>query len=200
MVFFDLLKIILGGIIGAAVMLYYERRKAWKAYNLIRVETNYNIQKLQDIYNRVCNIYGLANTDKEIDIIKMMNANNKEYHSYVKNLLSEAIPIWSYGAWNSQMQLLPQILTDQNVNRFFILQNALNEVVRLHTDIIMFAGKHKPPPRKEALKKWANWKRAARRALKMGNPFPIKKRVGSELIDWGKKKWSTCFPRMRISR
>lgn len=81
------------------------------------------------------------------------------------------MPNWGYQAWNSQLHLLANILTQPQIRGVLDIQVDLDKLSSLHARISEYVNKYGDSARHRVLELFNEWDSVVKKVLKNGNPL-----------------------------
>ena len=164
--------IIVGGIIGSYITLRFEILKALKSYVVVRAEIDHNLQLINKIQDNITPSYDEGSQLKQIDEMNDSIAADT-LPVRILELNRERVPSWANQAWNSQISLLAQILTDQQVDEIFEIQTDLFRLSSIHSQICELIDKYGAGSRDSSIKLFNEWEQIVKTRRRKANPLPL---------------------------
>lgn len=162
--------VIFGGLAGSLITSRFEKLKAWKAYSLIRLEIDRNLDILREINDHVFT-KRRDQTDQKAQIDEMLNSAERIIPTTVHNLVQRPLPKWSYKGWESQISYMALVLRDEQVKRVFDLQVLLEKILMLHDKIANLVRTYSDNGKELTVNLLNDWRHNATEALELGNPL-----------------------------
>ena len=164
------LLIVVGSIIGSYLTSRIEVWKAWNSYDVVRLEIDRNLQLLESVHAVAIPTYGHAdNQQKQID--ELIDTCEDKLPVRIRLLVGEKMPLWSYRAWETQINLLSQILTETQIKGIFNIQVGLERLSSIHESISNLITIHGDSSRDRAIELWDEWESIINRMLQNNNPL-----------------------------
>jgi len=163
--------VIFGGLTGSIITSRYEKWKALKAYDIVRIEIDRNINVLEYALGKISNKYLQASGSTQEQIIDMLDATEKYLPSEIKNLLIYSLPSWSFKAWDSQIPLLASVLSEEQVRGIYDLQAHYETLNLMLSKILQLVEKYGESARDQVIKYWKILAKEARLIKQKGNPL-----------------------------
>lgn len=167
----NLVIAIFGGIVGAILATRVEIWKAWKSYSIVRLEIDRNLGLLNNFQRGVMPIYESNGEFQQKEIDKMTDALEDKLPIRVLFLANQQTQSWSYIAWESQLHLLANILSEAQIRKIFDLQVSLERVSALMSDLSTLVRQYGDSARNPALESFDRWQSMVTRTLENGNPM-----------------------------
>ncbi|WP_300464441.1 hypothetical protein [Desulfobacula sp.] len=161
----------IGGVIGSYITLRFEIWKAWKSYVIVRAEIERNLRIINNIQDHTNSTDNYGTQQKQI--VEIMNLDEDKIPFKIISLFQEKIPSWADQAWNSQIGLLAQILTEHQVTEIFEIQTDLIRLSSIHSQISELIIKYGDGSRDRCIKLHVEWEKIVKNRQKTGNPLPI---------------------------
>lgn len=158
-----------GGLVAWFFSTRWEVLRAWKVYEIVRLEADRNIKVLDRLHKSVHPVYA-GDDDQQRHIDELTDTSDKILPVRVLNLVREDSPSWVWHAWNAQLHLLSQILLEDEVKAVFELQVCLDSSVSLQMRIKALAERYGPAAREIVVPLFEQWDRIVSETLTRGNP------------------------------
>ena len=165
------LLVIFGGIVGSYLTLRIEVLKAWRSYRVVRLEIERNLRILENVQRMGTPTYSFDPNDQQRQIDQMIDSSKDCLPVRVSLLIRQRMPNWAYQAWESQLHLLAQILTEGEVRGVFEIQVNLERLLSIHDQLSTLVAKHEDTTRDRARELLAEWDSTSKTVLRGGNPL-----------------------------
>lgn len=166
-----LILVTLGGIIGSYITSRLDIFKAWRAYNVVRAEVDRNIKLLQNAQKSLAIDYSSSDNDQQEQIDEMIDSREDIIPVRVSLLAKLNPPVWSFRAWESQLPLLANILSERQINNFFEMQVNLEQLSSTHNKLCSLINTHGDKAREISIELFDKWNTSTDNIQNNGNPF-----------------------------
>lgn len=163
------LLVIFGGIVGSIITSRFEVWKAWHSYGIVRLEIDRNLRVLDMVKRAATPTYDSDCDNRQRQIDQMIDECETKLPVRIMLLDRENMPNWTHKAWESQLHLLAQILTDAQARGIFDIQVDLERLSSIHVRLSNLVATHRDSARNRALDLWNEWESIATRTLQKGN-------------------------------
>jgi len=167
----NIIVAIVAGIFGSIFTSRFEILKAWRSYIIVQAEIDRNLALLENFIALTTPKYDVLKDNQQKQIDEMTDSFEDKLPVKVLFLVRNNIPSWGYHAWNSQLHLLANILTQPQIRGVLDLQVDLDKLSSRHAQISEYVNKYGDSARDRVLELFNGWDSIVKKVLKNGNPL-----------------------------
>lgn len=162
---------VVGGIFGSIITSRFEILKAWRSYIIVQAEIDRNLSLLENLIASTTPKYDTLNGNQQEQIDQMTDSLEDKLPVKVLLIVRNNLPNWGYQAWNSQLHLLANILTQPQIRGVLDLQVDLDKLSSIQARISEYVKKYGDSARYPVLELFNEWDSVVKKVRNNNNPL-----------------------------